>query len=139
MRIIFDAYDEDRSGEIDEIEMRKMLISTLAIESKAHPLPQIDPFPSPPIVAPVAPLSPPSHASRVASARSDGPMRAYPSCGLFLFSRAHASAARQSEREATIAHTIALALTEMDTDGSRTITFQVRPRARRRPATHALC
>ena len=51
-------------------------------------------------------------------------MRAYP-VRAFLFSRAHASAARQSEREATIAHTIALALTEMDTDGSRTITFQV--------------
>ena len=48
MRIIFDAYDEDRSGEIDEIEMRKMLTSTLAIESKAHPLPEIDPLPSPP-------------------------------------------------------------------------------------------
>ena len=39
MRIIFDAYDEDRSGEIDEIEMRRMLASTLTIESKAHPLP----------------------------------------------------------------------------------------------------
>ena len=48
LRIIFDAYDEDRSGEIDEIEMRKMLTSTLAIESKAHPLPEIDPLPSPP-------------------------------------------------------------------------------------------
>ena len=62
MRIIFDAYDEDRSGEIDEIEMRKMLTSTLAIESKAHPLPEIDPLPSPPsrprrpLVAPVARL-----------------------------------------------------------------------------------
>ena len=42
MRIIFDAYDEDRSGEIDEIEMRKMLTSTLAIESKVPPLPEID-------------------------------------------------------------------------------------------------
>ena len=64
MRIIFDAYDEDRSGEIDEIEMRKMLTSTLAIESKAHPQPEIDPLPSPPsrpLVAPVARLpSPPA-------------------------------------------------------------------------------
>ena len=37
MRIIFDAYDEDSSGEIDEIEMRRMLSSTLTIESKAPP------------------------------------------------------------------------------------------------------
>ena len=36
LRIIFDAYDEDRSGEIDERKMRRMLTSTLAIESKAR-------------------------------------------------------------------------------------------------------
>ena len=49
MRIIFDAYDEDRSGEISELEMRRMLASTLTIESKAHQLPircPIDPLPS---------------------------------------------------------------------------------------------
>ena len=49
MRIIFDAYDEDRSGEISELEMRRMLSSTLTIESKAPPLPircPIDPLPS---------------------------------------------------------------------------------------------
>ena len=36
LRIIFDAYDEDRSGEIDEQKMRRMLTSTLAIASKAR-------------------------------------------------------------------------------------------------------
>ena len=61
LRIIFDAYDEDSSGEIDEIEMRRMLSSTLTIESKAPP-----PLPS---HAPATPQRP-----RAAAARS----RIYP-------------------------------------------------------------
>ena len=51
--------------------------------------------------------------------------------GLVRARACYARARPQSEKDATIAHTIALALTEIDTDGSRTITFEVRPRARR--------
>ena len=124
MRIIFDAYDEDSSGEIDEIKMRRMLSSTLTIESKAPP-PLPSRAPAPPRRRRALP-----HISRAGSAQAR------------RLSRAHASAA-QSEKDATIAHTIALALTEIDMDGSGTITFDVRPRtpiARRRLATHAcLC
>ena len=54
MRIIFDAYDEDSSGEIDEIEMRRMLSSTLTIESKAPP-PLPSRAPAPPCPPPRAP------------------------------------------------------------------------------------
>ena len=132
MRIIFDAYDEDSSGEIDEIEMRRMLSSTLTIESKAPPpLPSRAPLsaPAPPPRAPAPPRRCRAlpHISRAGSAQAR------------RLSRAHASAA-QSEKDATIAHTIALALTEIDTDGSGTINFEVRPRTRRRLATHAcLC
>ena len=54
MRIIFDAYDEDSSGEIDEIEMRRMLSSTLTIESKAPP-PAAIARPSAPAPPPRAP------------------------------------------------------------------------------------